>query len=182
MNQKHTRLWRRLGSIAGLGLALACAFVLAGSAAAVPLSAQRSFDASADLSISVNHQPEPAKAYDVVGFHMLITNPSDFVAEGVGITVDAPPSNWIAGCTPTPGGTTGYQIYCPVRNIDPNSTVPVDLSLRVHPDRGDLTATVASANDPNQSNNSATDQVSILPRFGGPGHRRPRHPRSGARR
>ena len=95
MNAKRTRLWRRLGSIAGLGLAVASALVLAGGAPGAQLGSQRSFDASADLSITVSHQPEPAcvarfnclqLAYDVVGFHMQITNPSDTIAQGVGIT------------------------------------------------------------------------------------------------
>src|SRR3954454_5602682 len=110
MNVQRTSLWRRLGSIAGLGLAVASALVLAGSAPGAQLASDRSSDAQADLAIAVNHQPEPAcvarfnlpcnLAYDVVGFHMLITNPSDSIAQGVGITVQVPPSDWIGGCTP----------------------------------------------------------------------------------
>ena len=163
MDAKRTRLWRRLGSIAGVGLAVASALVLAGGAPGAQLAPQRSFDASADLSITVNHQPEPAKAYDVVGFHMQVTNPSDTIAQGVSITVDVPPSDWIAGCNPPGGATT---IYCSIGNVNPHTTVTIDLSLRVHPNRGDVTATVSSAAtpDPDLGNNTATDIVSILPR------------------
>ena len=119
MNAKRTRLWRRLGSIAGLGLAVASALVLAGGAPGAQLGSQRSFDA-ADLSISVSHQPEPAcvarfnlpcnLAYDVVGFHMQVTNPTNTPALNIGITVDVPPSDWISGCTPyspPPQGSEG---------------------------------------------------------------------------
>src|SRR3954452_25414827 len=173
MKVQRTSLSRRLGSIAGLALAVASALVLAGSAPGAQLASQRSSDAQADLVISVNHQPEPAcvnrfhlpcnLAYDVVGFHMLITNPSDSIAQGVGITVDVPPSDWIACCTPyspPPPGQRGVT-NCSVGDVNPHSTVTIDLSIRVHPDRGDLTGTVSSANDPNPDNNTAEDDVLI---------------------
>src|SRR4249919_2799127 len=155
MNAKRTRLWRRLGSIAGLGLAVASALVLAGGAPGAQLGSQRSFDA-ADLSISVSHQPEPAcvarfnlqcnLAYDVVGFHMQVTNPTNTPALNIGITVDVPPSDWVSGCTPyspPPQGQRGTT-FCSVGTVNANTTVTIDLSIRVHPDRGDLTATVTS--------------------------------------
>ena len=84
MDAKRTRLWRRLGSIAGFGLAVASALVLAGGAPGAQVGSQRSSGADADLSIAISHTPEPAKAYDTVGFTIVITNPSDVtLAQGV---------------------------------------------------------------------------------------------------
>ncbi len=75
--------------------------------------------------------------------------------------VDVPPSDWISGCTPyspPPPGERGTT-YCSVGNVNAHTTVTIDLSIRVHPDRGDLTATVTSGDD--QLRNSADDAVLI---------------------
>jgi len=146
-----------------VGLALACAAALAGSATGPAAGGVRAArDASADLSISVNHLPEPAKAWDVVGFVLTVHNKSDALATDVTVVVDPPPSEYITGCI-TPGGP-GQQIYCPVGDVPGNQSRTVTLSLRVKPDATSLGATVNYLPDPDPSNNTTTDPIIIQPR------------------
>src|SRR5215204_5428385 len=175
MNVQHTSLWRRLGSIAGFGLAVASALVLAGAAAGGHVGTRMSLDNFADLQISVSHQPEPATAYGTVGYHISIFNPGPYPAEGVGVTVDAPSSafEWVTGCAPRPPQGGGDTIECPVGVVNPGTTV-INLSLRVllnpsdpfTPTVSTLTATVsATTADPNPDNNSAPpDPTTVNPR------------------
>ena len=171
MNAKRTPL-KRLGSIAGLTLAIAIALVVVGGAPGAPLSAQRSIDASADLSITVNRDPQQVKAWDVVSYSLLVTNPSEFLAQGVSITVTLPDSEWVSGCVPPAGNPPNQTTYCNTGDIPPGATVPINLSVRVRaplydftPVSAVLTASLSSATpDPNTDNNTATDTATVNPR------------------
>jgi uncharacterized repeat protein (TIGR02543 family) len=165
MTEKPKRLWRRLGSIAALGLALSggLALTLATSAPGAPLSAQRSLQQEADLSITITPHA-PAKAYDTVGYAILVTNPSE-LAQNVSVRVDVPAgTELVAGCTANPGATT---FICPVGNVVSGVT-PVYLSLRFSVaslGTNAVTATVTSDTpDPDMSNNTAVVPITIQDR------------------
>ena len=111
-------------------------------------SARRSFDA-ADLSISVSHQPEPAcvarfnlpcnLAYDVVGFHMQVTNPTNTPARtsahGRRAALGLDLRLYAVFATPARGARDDLLLGRHREREHHRDDRPFD---PVHPDRGDL--------------------------------------------
>src|SRR6266511_4671732 len=139
MKMQRNSFSRRLGSIAGLLLAFALAAVLAGSAPSKAggsvLSAR---DASADLSLTLTHDPEPAKAYDTVVYRMNVTNTGRDAATDVGISVNPVGGEFVSSssCQPRASG----PILCTVGTILPGQSVAINYSFRVPPGGGLTTA------------------------------------------
>jgi Domain of unknown function DUF11/PASTA domain/Divergent InlB B-repeat domain len=158
------KISRRLGSIAGLALAVAGALVLSGSAPGAQAVAQTASLTTADLEITVTHEPEPAKAWDTVTWQISVFNHSQTsLAPNVSVTVDPPSAaEWVGGCA-APGNPT---IDCWIGDIPPQATRTVTLSLRIRTTSGPLTATASSpaVDDPDTSNNTRSDEVSLLSR------------------
>jgi uncharacterized repeat protein (TIGR01451 family) len=124
---------------------------------------------SADVAVSVTHQPEPVVLGETLVYTVTVTNRGPSQAFGVMLTNKL--DSGLRFQTATSRGAsftnTGELVICPLGNLAPGSAAQVQLTARAER-FGFATSLflISKENDPDISNNTTADAVQVVPPTG----------------
>lgn len=134
------------------------------------LSACTNAPTKADLSVTISASPDPVKTGEKLTYHLLVTNSGPADVSSAALTAQLPAGVTLLTATPSPepvpspSPTPGPQpLTFNLGALTANSTANVTIEVTAPASPGNIpfTATVGGSDDPDLSNNTATERTRV---------------------